>query len=255
MKSIFINKNINVYNNQEADRLLLSTNDRQYLNNGEIISVSKERWEEAQYYENKTWMKNGINNDDDRNYEHSERFNNYESVRFENIKSYIELGCGPFTNTRVLIDRLPDDCSIHLLDPLIHNYINHPNCFYKNQKYKNKKLETISSSIELFETNMKYDCVLINNVLEHCFDIPSIFNKILSLLKPKAILIFSDVCFLKENIQILSEKTYDAGHPIRISKDTIDLFLNNFEPIFTKDFYGLYEQSWRIDKYFIGTKI
>lgn len=255
IKPIFIDDNINIYHSTEAKKLLSHKNDKCYMHNGEIINVNKNRWREAQYYEYKTWMTNGLLYDDDRNYEHLDRFNNYNAVIFDNINFFIELGCGPFTNTRLIIDRFKNDTSIHLLDPLIDEYKNHPKCFYKNTQYKNKHLVTIASSIEDFNTDIKYDCVLMNNVLEHCFDIPVIFKKILSLLQPNGILIFSDVCFLKKDIEVLSENTYDAGHPLRISKDSIEKFLENFNTLFCKDFYGLYNQSWRIDKYFIGNKI
>ena len=117
-----------------------------------------------------------------------------------------------------------------------------------------KHVHTINSSIEEFETNTKYNCVLINNVLEHCYNINIIFNKILNILNKNGILIFSDVCFAKSSILELCEKTYDAGHPIRISKDSIDLFLQQFKPLFHEEIYGLYNQPWRIDKYFIGQK-
>lgn len=252
--SFFVDKNINIFYHKQAQDLISKKNDKEFLSNGEIIKVPISRWSEAQFYEEKTWMTNGIKENDDRNYEHLERFDNYNSVNFSNIKSFIELGCGPFTNTRLIIDRLPDDCDIYLLDPLINKYKNHPNCFYKKPKYKNKTLNTINSSIELLDTNIKYGCVLINNVLEHCYDIDLIFTKIIDILNQDGILIFSDVCFSKSSIEELVTKTYDAGHPIRISKNSIDLFLQNFTTIYNKEYYGLYNQSWRMDKYFIGQK-
>ena len=251
---LFINKQINVFYDSKAKDLLSKINDKHFLTNGEIIKVSPDRWVEAQSYEEKTWMVNGINEIDDRNYDHLIRFNNYSNIPFQNLKSFIELGCGPFTNTRLIIDRLPINCDIYLLDPLIDKYKNHPNCTYKNNTIGDKKIYTINSSIENFEVSKKYDCVLMNNVLEHCYDIELIFDKILSILEDKGFFIFSDVCFSKSSIAELCEKIYDAGHPIRISKDSIDLFLKNFTNIYHEEIYGLYNQPWRIDKYFIGQK-
>lgn len=255
INSFFVDKNINVFYDKKAQDLISNKNDKEFLSDGEIIKVPITRWNEAQFYEEKTWMLNGIQESDDRNYEHLERFENYNIVPFSNIGSFIELGCGPFTNTRLIIDRFSDGCNISLLDPLADKYKNHPNCFYKNLKYKNKTLNIINSSIELLDTNNKYDCILINNVLEHCYDINLIFTKIIDILNKNGILIFSDVCFSKSSIEELVDKTYDAGHPIRISKNSIDLFLQNFTTIYNKEYYGLYNQSWRMDKYFIGQKL
>jgi hypothetical protein len=95
-----------------------------------------------------------------------------------------------------------------------------------------------------------------NNVLEHCFDINLIFTKIISILEENGIFIFSDVYFSKSDIVKLCENTYDAGHPLRISKDTLESFLNNnFIRLYEQNFTGLYNQSWRNDKYFIGKKL
>ena len=255
INSFFVDKNINVFYDKKAQDLISNKNDKEFLVDGEITKVPISRWNEAQFYEEKTWMLNGIQENDDRNYEHLERFENYDIVPFSNIRSFIELGCGPFTNTRLIIDKFSDNCDIHLLDPLIDKYKNHPNCFYKNSKYKNKTLNTINCSIESLNINIKYDCVLINNVLEHCYDINLIFKKIIDILNKNGILIFSDVCFSKSSIEELVEKTYDAGHPIRVSKNSIDLFLQNFISLYNKEYHGLYNQSWRMDKYFIGKKL
>ena len=256
MNPLFIDKDVNIFHEQKAEKLLSTTNDKCFLQNGQIIEVSINRWNEAQSYEEKTWMINGISENDDRNYEHLIRFDNYSSINFKNFTSFIELGCGPFTNTRLIIDRISINCDIYLLDPLIDIYKNHPNCTYKNNILSNKKVNTIKSSIEILEENKRYDCVLMNNVLEHCYNIDIIFDKILKIINNNGFLIFSDVCFLKSSIAELCENIYDAGHPIKISKDYIDLFLNkNFNTIYNKDIYGLYDQPWRIDKYFIGQKL
>jgi len=256
MRPIFIDQNIHISTDNNARILLNTKNDKRFLDNNEIIQTSIERWTEAQKYEYKTWMINGLKQSDDRNHDHSIFFNNYNSVPFANIKNFIELGCGPFTNTRLILNRLLKDCDISLLDPLIDQYLSHPNCSYKNNLMNNKHIKTICSPIEKYHHIDKFDCILMNNVLEHCFDIKLIFEKIISMLEPKGILIFSDVYFSKTNIIKLCEYTYDSGHPIRISKDTLESFLQtNFITLYEKNLTGLYNQPWRNDKYFIGQKI
>ena len=59
---LFINKDINVFYDTQAREFLSQINDKHFLQNGEIKQVSISRWNEAQSYEEKTWMVNGIMN-------------------------------------------------------------------------------------------------------------------------------------------------------------------------------------------------
>ena len=251
MDKSFVDKNINVYTDSHAEALLQDTNDKKYFVNDEIIRVDEERWKEAQQYEKKTWMQNMLWAHDDRNYEHFDRFDSYESVDWSRVNTIIELGCGPFTNIRTIFDKLNDDCEISLLDPLIESYISHPNCWYKDKGV----VALYNSSIEHFKVDQKYDAVVVNNVLEHCFDIEQIFDNILSMLNTNGFFIFTDIYLKPEGMRHLINNTYDAGHPIRISEKTLQQFLDqNFDQLYNNTLHGLYNQEWRNDIYFIGTK-
>jgi SAM-dependent methyltransferase len=264
MDKFFIDKEINVYRADQADRLLKDKNDIKYYDEKfqGIHKVDLDRWKDAQYYEKKTWMKDNLFKSDDRNDEHLIRFNFYKELREHFIEkslnnfNFIELGCGPFTNTKLFLDKFQSFNfeKVSLLDPLAADYLNHPNCFYKNKKINGKEVDLYSVAIEQFETEEKYDVLLITNVLEHCYDIDIIFDKIFNLLKKDGILIFSDVFFKGSSAKYLAEKTYDAGHPLKLSETKMKFFLKKFEPIFSKNFERLYGQSWRNDKYFIGFK-
>ena len=254
MNKLFIDKEINVIEGYSAEQKIKEKNDSIYIKNDSILQVDKDRWMDAQYYEKKTWMQQCLNNNDDRNYEHFNRFNNYEELlkNKNSIKKVIELGCGPFTNLRTLKDLLVNIEEVHLLDPLLNDYLNHPNCYYKNKNFFNYKTFTYNTPIEEFETNLKFDLVIINNVLEHCFDVENIFNKINNILDKDGILVFSDVYFSKNDVSRMVYEIYDAGHPIKLSEDYMNNFLSNFEVLYEKDFHQLYGQDWRHDKYFIG---
>lgn len=252
----FIDKEINIYRGSKAEEMLKLTNDSKYVENDSILKVDKERWQDAQFYERKTWMKIGLGFTDDRNYEHYQRFDSYEQL-FQNsdsILKVIELGCGPFTNLRTIYKNLPNLQEVHLLDPLIDDYLNHPNCFYKNKNFDNYKTVIHSTSIEESQIDEKFDLVLMNNVLEHCFNVHLIFDNILQMLNDDGIFVFSDVYFKKEDVLRMVHTLYDTGHPIKLSEDFMNDFLSNFEVLFDKDFHKLYEQDWRHDKYFIGKK-
>jgi SAM-dependent methyltransferase len=264
MDKLFIDKEINVYYSDRAEQLLKEKNDIKYYNEEfeGIHKVDLDRWEDAQFYEKKTWMKNNVLSSDDRNSDHLVRFNYYRELQEYFVEkslndfNLIELGCGPFTNVRLLLNKLKDFDfkKISLLDPLATEYLSHPNCFYKDKKIYGKEIGLYNIAIEQFKTEEKYDIVLITNVLEHCYDIDMIFDKILSLLNKDGILIFSDVYFTGLAAKEMAESIYDAGHPLRLSEKKMNLFLNNFIPLFSKDYQCLYEQSWRNDKYFIGVK-
>lgn len=262
MRKIFINENIDVFEYDAAEPFLKERNDLAYFNEEEqgIHKVSKERWKIAQEYERLTWMERNPYTKDDRNLDHFEKFESFKSIQQElkTKKSAIELGCGAFTNMRLFVDLL-DSPHITLLDPLIHSYINLQHCPYSNGKIGEHKVTLISSSIEEFtpanhtyETPGKYDVVIMMNVIEHCFDVDSIFNKILSIMNENSLLIFADVYF--HDVKTKAENIYDAGHPLSLSELKLNKFLENFTTLFDQRYHGLFGQDWRNDIYFIGRK-
>lgn len=258
MENLFVDKNINVKHGEAAKKLIANQNDSMYIENNAIIKVDKSRWLDAQHYERKTWMEIGTDFTDDRNYEHYQRFDSYNSLKnhpdLTNVKNIIELGSGPFTNIRTFMDIIPNLSRLDLLDPLIDDYLNHPNCTYKNRKINNREVITHNCPIEQFGNEIKYDLVIMNNVLEHCYDIEIIFDKILNMISDNGFFIFSDVYFEEEDVEKMVYQIYDAGHPLKLTRSYMSNFLSNFNTIYDVDFHGLYGQEWRHDKYFIGSK-
>ena len=106
--SIFIDKEINQFFGAEADKRLETTNDKRFLNGVDgIIKVDNERWKDAQYFERKIWIEGIKDGYDDRNYEHMTCFNNYDYLDTIDEKvDLIELGCGPFTNLRLILNKI-----------------------------------------------------------------------------------------------------------------------------------------------------
>ena len=255
MKEAYTNEKRQMFFGEEAKRLLDQKNDIKFYNENEsgIHRVDKERWSEAQEYEKDTWISNP-HLDDDRNSEHFLRFDSLQKIleiqnTYENI---IELGCGPFTNLR-LMSPIIKPKKIKLLDPLINEYLKLPNCTYKNNTLNGCPVDFINSPIEEYKSEIKYDLVIMINVIEHCYDVELIFQKINSILKKDGIFIFSDVFF--ENGYEMANNTYDAGHPLRLSKTKLDFLLEDYETIYEKYYHGLYSQDWRNDIYYIGKKI
>jgi len=258
MGKLFIDKNINVSQGNTAEKLIKEKNDSIYIKDNAILSVDRDRWNDAQHYERKTWMEMGLNLSDDRNYDHYERFDSYKSlVGYQNsykISKIIELGCGPFTNVRTILPLMNNLKEIHLLDPLLNDYLNHTHCKYKNKQMGVFDIKTFSVPIEEFNEDEKYDMVIMNNVLEHCFDINIIFDKIFNMLNKDGLFIFSDVYFIGNDANKMVHEIFDTGHPIKLSENYMNAFLNKFSKIYERDFHGLHDQYWRHDKYFIGIK-
>mgnify|MGYP001770164804 CR=1 FL=1 len=157
MEKIYVDKNINIFKGEIAEKKLNEKNDKKYIiENIGIPYVDKNRWEEAQYYERKTWCDSPAKYmGTDRNEFHEKHFGGYEQLNFgiaKNDLNIIELGCGPFTNLRLIIPKLYKRINtIDLVDPLINDYIEHTiNCTYKQGNLNNHKVNIYNTSIEEF---------------------------------------------------------------------------------------------------------
>ncbi len=245
---IWIGSPTDVRIGKQALKSLEEVNDIQYEHDGEIAEVPQLRWEQAQKYELDAWMKHRTQALDDRSQEHKTNFNNYIDLP-NDLGNLIEIGCGPFTQTKIIMQNRTTT-HITLLDPLIEQYKKHPNCTYKN--FNN--LTLISEPAEHLNLT-GYDTLISINVLEHVQDANKILKNIVNALKPNGILIFNDRSY--DDRKQLSE-IYDAGHPIRIKKNTITEFLQKFKQIYylEKPHYSPEIQAnLGLNHYFIGKKL
>lgn len=238
----------------EAEDLLHQHSDLKYLTENGVVEVDRERWEEAQSYERGTWMSgDGLGACDDRNAEHCERFNGYEVLRDRRLPHVIELGCGPFTNARLVLPVLAHCADVTLLDPLLDSYLGHPYCTYASGELCGVPATTVVSSIEAFEPPQAYDLLILVNVLEHCFSVPRVFDVVTSALRPGGVLVFAEALLRPEDLPRVVGNWYDAGHPIRLSTDYVTSFLHgSFRTLFEEFYEGLCSQTHRVDLYFIG---
>jgi glycosyltransferase involved in cell wall biosynthesis/ADP-heptose:LPS heptosyltransferase/SAM-dependent methyltransferase/predicted O-methyltransferase YrrM len=252
---IYVTADRKVFYGSEAEKLFNQNNDIQYLTADGVVKVNKERWRIAQEYEKQTWLADQRNSNDDRNFEHKERFDNFKVLQESIFENALELGCGPFTNLRLIVPLLKARPKVTLLDPLIEDYKQHPNCAYKDNLLCGIPVTTLHIPIEDFVPIEQYDLIVMSNVLEHCYDITKIFKTIISCLKPSGIFVFADNMFKKEDIESVVANLYDAGHPLRVTENLIESFLQeNFTELYSKKFHGLYEQQNRIDLYYIGKR-
>jgi SAM-dependent methyltransferase len=288
LKPYFIDKNINICSGDEALEALKNENDIIFLNDGKgVVKVTIERWHKAQACEKKHWMIKGIKSANDRNDYHYEQFDKFRILKQLKFNSAIEIGCGPFTNARI-IGRKCKINKITLLDPLLCEYLGHPFASYNEKylyseyypivgkvirhflpyifkKYQNlfarkiKIQEILNLAAEKIQNFKQYDLVIMINVLEHCYDIEEIFSNILKISQDNAYFIFEDKLYDSEKVKNELMIGYDAAHPLKVDSKIIEKFLdNNFRQIYKR----IQSNSINIDGekitwddiYFIGEK-
>lgn len=281
-KYLHIDDEVQILTDEEAKRALERENDQAFLSaDSGIVKVPEKRWRTAQTAERKHWMVLGVNGEDDRNEQHSAAFNNYQALGGATYNAAIELGCGPFTNLRLIANH----CSINacsLLDPLINDYLSHPHCAYTRDalivdKYHSRSLpariqravkrrlpealkrtrtdqlrrntsartipikELIAAPIEKMPTDRAYDLVVILNVIEHCYDIEQVFQNILAVMPTGSMLMFHDKLYSHDEVKERAATSYDAAHPLMVDKAILYQFLE-------QNFIPLYEKvataSW-----------
>ena len=199
-----------------------------------VSRINAPLWEAAQRGEAAVWR--GWGGDaDDRSGEALQGFENYEKVSLP-LGRLLEIGSGPFTQTRVLIKTLRDQgkdpgvTSIDLADPGIHDYLSNPKCTYKNKRLMGYEVRTHAVGGEgLNFRRATFDTVVSINVLEHCQNAFEYMRKIHQVLKPGGQLIFHDRVY--DGFWSVIDPVKDgpveiAGlHPLRVKMRLIDIFM------------------------------
>jgi SAM-dependent methyltransferase len=223
-----------------------------------IVRVPVSRWEEAQRYERRTWMQHGRRAISDRNEYHRERFAGYTSIHGRHFHRAIELGCGPYTNIRYIVPQCRID-EVHLLDPLLNDYLKHPFCRYPGGRLggllgerparwpvyarhpvaavgmirnnlevggvTGRPVTLVPGMIESYSTQAPFDLVVMINVLEHCQDAERVLAVINDILAPGGVLVYQDKMYESEGVRELLGRVFDAGHPLRVDHAVVDDFL------------------------------
>jgi SAM-dependent methyltransferase len=212
----------------------------------DIVKVDKQRWQVAQEWEREHWKtvqrakgkfgKNVIWKllslskltpsgywGDDWNHWWKRQFQNYHFLP-KNVENTIELGCGPFTNVRLIVDT----CEIkHLFlsDPLIRDYVRFKSSFV-GQMYRSGKCFIDDHPIEdnPFASNY-FDLVIMINVLDHVWDAELCMRKAIDIVRTGGILIIGQDLTDEVDMRQPGVKN-DPGHPIRVGHHWIDRFLH-----------------------------
>lgn len=274
---LYVDEELRILTGDKAESALRERSDAAYLDTRDgVVRVPRERWQQAQRYERDTWMVAGAEATDDRNVEHSDGFGGYAALESRRFRHAIELGCGPFTNLRIIAGHCAIECC-SLLDPLIDDYLKHPHCSYDRHHLRigetglnailgrtlpgralRRMIRTVAPGaltrrlpigeilpipIEEMPARSTYDLVVMLNVLEHCYDASVIFDKILAILQPGGVFVFHDKLFTAAEAETDVQTRFDAGHPLRVGGTLIETFLEgNFTPLFAK--HGIVEDGF-----------
>jgi SAM-dependent methyltransferase len=213
-----------------------------------ITNVSHERWQQAQSWELALWeraeQKEGWRRPiwhlagpvlrrigfgspgDDWNKWWSQQFDGYEFVPTK-LGSLVELGCGPYTNARMVahgreVDRVV--CS----DPLIEHYVRYRGTWL-NRGYREGKIEIDASALENTQLSpSSFDVVVLINVLDHVRDALLCLERAAALVAPGGFFLLGQDLSNQEDVAIHPE---DVGHPIRLGAEELRPHLRRFEPV------------------------
>jgi SAM-dependent methyltransferase len=215
-------------------------------------NVAPDRWKQAQEWElslwNRTELKRGWRkyvwplvrplyklsgspegSRDDFNNWWAEYFENYLFLP-EDISNYIELGCGPYTNTRIILNKR-NARYIVCSDPLIRHYLEYKGTWL-TKKYKERAISIDDHPIEECPYATGYfDVVVMINVLDHVMNAELCLMNAVRITKSGGYFILGQDL---SNEDDLAKFPHDIGHPIRLSHEDIRPYLSKFAHIHYK---------------------
>ena len=217
--------------------------------------VSESRWKEAQKWESNHWVgaqraraKFGKNfvwrilsafglvsryRGDDDNQWWKEQFKNYEFLP-ETMRNVIEVGCGPYTNVRTMLDRCHFN-HLYLSDPLIRTYTTFKLTFVADM-YAQAACVLDDHPIEDLPFASDYfDLVVMINVLDHVKDARRCMDTVVRITKPGGYLIIGQELTSEEDLVKIAGNPGQVGHPITVDGKWFDPWLDKgFEPVIRK---------------------
>lgn len=221
------------------------------------LKVDHDRWREAQAWEEKVWVtaarRSGwrraawwvagpvvrllnlpIGEGSDWNQWWAAHFNDYAFLP-KDLENYIELGCGPFTNTRKVLEGRRA-AHVFCSDPLVKTYVGFRDRWLA-KRYREAKLFVDDHPIEEcpFASNY-FDCVVMTNVLDHVRDADLCMEQAIRIVKPGGLLIIGQDLTSREDADSRPfDPAHDIGHPILLSREDMDKHFGNFRTLHRKD--------------------
>lgn len=273
---------------EAMERLRVENDERFVVENFGIPKVDDERWSKAQEAEHAHWS-GGVGRwavADDRNFVHMQRYADYEVLRGKRFRRALEIGCGPYTNLRLISSRCKID-SCTLLDPLLMSYLPRKDVYYDAECLyvppamrlvpriwprvpkgvrrgcvpKSRRVAVdglIAQDIEDADAEFPAaDLVVMINVIEHCRDAHRVIEAVRQSLAPNGVLVVSEKCYDAEVVSERAALVYDQAHPLRITKAVLSPILEDCDLLYessvldrdlSKYLPGTYERYWILSR-------
>lgn len=223
-----------------------------YNDQSGVLAVSCDRWHKAQRVKNLAWDYRDRNIDINN---HIKSINYHEILPFD-LGDVIEIGAGPFTQSKSIL-RNKIVSSITLLEPMAFHYINHVgNCFYKTGSFESLPTTILAiPANELLNHTRKYDTVVMINGIKNVYDALNLLNIAVTLLKENGVFIWHER--LWDDYRGIAKSPDDREfhiHPLRIKSIVAKQVMTMFEELFLS-----WDTNSRTLKnegvYFIGQKL
>jgi SAM-dependent methyltransferase len=163
---------------------------------------------------------------DDWNRWWADQFDNYRFLP-DDLRDYIELGCGPYTNTRLIL-RGRRANRIVCSDPLAGHYVKFRGRWLADA-YKKGRVEIDEHPIEElpFEAE-SFDVVVLINVLDHVRSADACLTNATALVRRDGYFLFG------QDLVPQTAGDDDVLHPIKLSAADVESYLESFAPIVQK---------------------
>jgi SAM-dependent methyltransferase len=217
------------------------------------MSVDAERWSRAQNWELALWqraqrrsgwrrlafpvlrpilaaVKSRHVSGDDWNEWWARQFEDYAFLPTD-IGDYVELGCGPYTNTRLIL-RGRTANRVVCSDPLAREYLDFRGRWL-SEAASSGAIEIDTHPIEECRfAPESFDVVVMINVLDHVRDADLCMTTAIRLLRPGGYFIFGQNL---ANLDVLGDyEWFEEGHPIRVTAEDLEPHLGALRPVLAK---------------------
>lgn len=218
------------------------------------VEISRERWQAAQAWELEVWRgqerrgprslrtrareglrrlfgKETVDPGDDWNEWWAEQFEGYSALP-EELDKAVELGCGPYTNMRLIL-RNRKIRHVCCSDPLAREYVRFKGRWLA-EAWKSGRVTIDDHPLENCPFDNAYsDLVVLINVLDHVRSCVSCLEQAMRITKPGGYLVVGQDLTDLEDARRVGD---DPGHPIRVSRELLD---NALAPAFERVLYKI----------------
>jgi len=215
--------------------------------------VEQSTWNEAQEWEREFWLREQKNlarhgknqawralallglmdkyRGDDDNHWWAGLFDNYSFLPTQ-IENAIEVGCGPYTNMR-LVQRRCVPKHLFLSDPLMRTYIRFKRTFLR-EMYKAGACILDDHPLESLPFKDGYfDLAVMINVLDHVQDAHACMDSLVRILSPGGYVVIGQDLTDDSDLRAHPDGMR-TGHPITLNESWFSSYLECFDPIIKK---------------------